>query len=328
MTTIKDVAKLAGVSFKTVSRVINGHPNVSDGVRQRVLRAIEDLDYRPNMVARALRRQKTEYIGLITDQIITTPFSGAIIKGAQEAAWKSNKLLLTVNTDGRAELETAAVNMLLERKVAGIIFAAMFHSEVEPPEDMREVPCVLVDCFARPAIHTSIVPDEMRGGYDATVHLLNRGHSRIAMINGKRGFPGTEGRLTGYRKALEERGIAYDEDLVSFGGWWQEDGYEQAHDLCRRLDRPTAIFCGNDRIAMGVYDALRALGLKIPDDIAVVGFDNMEVIAAHLHPGLTTMALPYYAMGQRAIEFLTDPAEDDMGKRILLPCPLIRRNST
>ena len=329
MTTIKDVANRAGVSFKTVSRVINGHPNVSDAMRERVSRAIEELDYRPNILARNMRIQKTEYIGLITDQIITTPFSGAIIKGAHEAAWNRNMILLTINTDGQKELEAEAVKMLLERQVAGIIFAAMFHQKVEPPSNISDVPCILVDCFAPRAALPSIVPDEMQGGYDATEHLLERGHRRIAMINGMFGYPGTIGRLSGYRKALEKHGVSYDDDLVSFGGWWQEDGYEVARKILGGSNRPTAIFCGNDRIAMGVYDALRELDLRIPEDVAVVGFDNMEVIAAHLKPALTTMALPYYAMGQRAIECLTDAdAPPNESMQIKMPCPLIRRAST
>ena len=146
MVTIKDVAADAGVSFKTVSRVINGHPHVTDAVRQKVLRAVEDLDYRPNIVARNMRTKKTDYIGLITDEIVTTPFSGAIIKGAQEAAWINGMILLTVNTNGRTELEEAAIEMLLERQVAGIILAAMFHRAVDAPANLGDVPTVLVDC--------------------------------------------------------------------------------------------------------------------------------------------------------------------------------------
>lgn len=330
MATIKDVAAHAGVSFKTVSRVINRHPHVTDAVRQKVLRAIEDLDYRPNIVARNMRTRKTEYIGLITDQIMTTPFSGAIIKGAQEAAWTNGIMLLTVNTDGQPELEAAAVNMLLERQVAGIAYATMFHKAVAPPAKLTEAPCILVDCFSANGELPAIVPDEKQGGYDATRHLLSRGHRRIAMINGKRGYPGTEGRLNGYRKALEGADLAFDEELVRFGDWWQEDGYHHACCLMKLHDPPTAICCGNDRIAMGVYAAVHELGAAIPDDVAVIGFDNMEVIAAHLRPGLTTMALPYYEMGQRAIEYLTGDRCDDLqnGRRIELPCLLIQREST
>lgn len=330
MATIKDVAAHAGVSFKTVSRVINRHPHVTDAVRQNVLRAIEDLDYRPNIVARNMRTRKTEYIGLITDQIMTTPFSGAIIKGAQESAWKNGIMLLTVNTDGQPELEVAAVNMLLERQVAGIAYAAMFHKSVAPPAELTDAPCILVDCFSANGGLPAIVPDEMQGGYDATRHLLSRGHRRIAMINGKRGYPGTEGRLNGYRKALEGAEIDFDEELVCFGDWWQEDGYHHARCLMKLHDPPTAICCGNDRIAMGVYAAVHELGARIPEDVAVIGFDNMEVIAAHLRPGLTTMALPYYEMGQRAIEYLTGDSCGGLqnGRRIELPCPLIKREST
>ena len=149
------------------------------------------------------------------------------------------------------------------------------------------------------------------------------------MINGKRGFPGTEGRLRGYKRALKGADLPFDVGLVRVGDWLQEDGYQHAHCLMSANDPPTAIFCGNDRIAMGVYDAVRDRGMRIPED-AVIGFDNMEVIAVHLMPGLTTMAVPYYEMGQRAIEYLThDRSEGELsGSRIKLPYALVRRGST
>ena len=328
MPTIKDVAKLAGVSFKTVSRVINNHPNVSAPVRQRVRQAITELDYRPNAVARDMRRQQSEFIGVITDRIITTPFSGAIIKGAQETAWQSEKLLMMVDTEGKPELAKAAVDMFLERKVAGIILATMFHMEVDPPANIREAPHVLVDCYAKDARMPAILPDEDQGGFDATEHLIKRGHERIALIDGPSEFPSSQGRMGGYRRALSQYGISPDDSLIRLSGWWQEHGYQEACHLLDRQDKPSAIFCGNDRIAMGVYDALRERNLEIPDDVAVMGFYNMEVIAAHLRPGLTTMELPYYAMGRRAIEFLTSAESRRAAGKMTVSCPLIIRAST
>ena len=332
MATIKDVAKAAGVSFKTVSRVVNNDPQVGDALRQRVLRAIEDLDYRPNMSARHMRTQRTQFLGLITDRIATTPFSGDLIKGAQEAAWRHGKILLSINTESHVDIENTAVNMMLERQVEGIVFASMYHRSVNPPEAIRSVPSILLDCYTEDRSLPAVVPDEFRGGLTATEHLLHKGHQRIAVINGKADFPATVGRFAGYQQALRNFGVAFDDNLVRFGGWWQEDGYQNALELMRMPDRPTAIFCGNDRIAMGAYDALRELGLSIPRDAAVVGFDNQEVISAHLKPRLTTIALPYYEMGFRAVESLVQNVSGNVNgsspEQIRVECSLIVREST
>ncbi|MCY3717922.1 MAG: LacI family DNA-binding transcriptional regulator [Anaerolineaceae bacterium] len=330
MTTLKDVARAAGVSAKTVSRVVNNDRHVSDALRQRVLRAIEDLDYRPNLVARHMRTQKTRLVGLVTDEIGTTPFSGNLLRGAQEAAWQHGLLLLACHTGGNPETEAHAVDLLLERQVEGIIFAAMYHREVHPPASLNRCPAVLLDCFVSDNRYPAVLPDERDGGYQATRHLLQRGCRRIAMINGKRGFPGAEGRAAGYRQALAGAGLELDDSLLVYGDWWQEHGYGHARRLLDRPQRPDAIFCGNDRIAMGVFDALRKCGLRIPQDVAVIGFDNMELIAAHSRPGLTTMALPHHEMGRLAMELLNRRFEGDstgIREPLRVPCPLVRRES-
>ncbi|MCE2489033.1 MAG: LacI family DNA-binding transcriptional regulator [Anaerolineae bacterium] len=331
MTTLKDVALAAGVSTKTVSRVVNNDRHVSDNLRQKVLRAIEDLDYRPNLVARHMRTKKTRLIGLVTDEIGTTSFSGNILRGAQEAAWQHGLLLLACHTGGNPETEAHTVDLLLERHVEGIIFATMYHREVCPPESLKNCPAVLLDCFVSDNRYPAVLPDECQGGYQATRHLLQRGRRRIAMINGKRGFPGAEGRAAGYRQALAEAGLPLDESLLVYGDWWQEQGFSQAQSLLQGPERPDAIFCGNDRIAMGVFDALRERNLQVPRDVAVIGFDNMEMIAAHSRPGLTTMALPHHEMGRLAMELLNHHIEggsSGKGEPLRVPCPLVRREST
>ena len=331
MPTLKDVARAAGVSPKTVSRVVNNDRHVSDALRQKVLRAIEDLDYRPNLVARHMRTQQTRLIGLVTDEIGTTPFSGNILRGAQDAAWQHGLLLLTCHTGGNSDIEALAVDLLLERQVEGILFAAMYHREVRPPARLQQSPAVLLDCFVSDDRFPAVVPDEHDGGYRATRHLLQRGRRRIAMITGKRGYPGTEGRVAGYRQALTEASLPFVDALVVYGDWWQEHGYQNALHLLDLEQAPDAFFCGNDRIAMGVYDALRERDLRIPQDVAVIGFDNMELIAAHLRPGLTTMALPHHEMGRRAMELLiraSSDQHDNATRPLRVSCPLVRREST
>jgi LacI family transcriptional regulator len=330
MATIKDVADLAGVSFKTVSRVINRSPNVRDEIRQRVLRAADALEYRPNLHARHMRTQRSKVFAFISDDIATTPFAGQIIQGAQVAAWQHEMLLLMFNTGGDPTVEAAGVESALERGVEGIIFATMYHRAVEVPKPAFRVPLVLVDCFARNGSPPSVVPDEVGGGFAATKLLLEKGHRRIAMINADQKYPAAAGRLHGYRKALKQFRIALDPQLVRTGGWWQDDGYEHALALLEMKPIPTGIFCASDRIAVGVYDALKEKGLKIPDDISVVGFDNQELLAAHTRPPLTTVSIPYFEMGSWAVDQLTHAGANlnrPVSGQVKLECPVVIRVS-
>jgi LacI family transcriptional regulator len=330
MATIKDVAKLAGVSFKTVSRVINRSPYVRDEVRQKVLRAADALEYRPLHHARQMRTQRSKVFALLSDSIATTPFAGQIIQGAQETAWQHEMLLLTFNTDGDPAVEAEAVEVALERGVEGIIFATMYHRAVLVPEAAFRLPLVLVDCFAGNGQVRSVVPDEFQGGRSATKLLLEKGHRRIAMINADQKYVAAVGRFSGYCVALEEFGVPIDPELVRTGDWWQEDGYQHALALLRRKQIPTAIFCANDRIAMGAYDALKEKGFRIPEDVSVVGFDNQELLAAHSRPPLTTVRIPFFEMGSWAIDQLIVAKSDgnpSAAGPVALECPLVLRAS-
>jgi LacI family transcriptional regulator len=328
MATIKDVAELAGVSFKTVSRVINRSPYVRDEIRQRVLRAADALEYRPHHHARHMRTQRSKVFAFMSDDIATTPFAGQIIQGAQEAAWRCEMLLLTFNTAGDAALEEAAVQIALEREVEGIIFAAMYHRAVQVPKDAFRRPLVLVDCFTRDSQVRSVVPDEVKGGMSATNLLLGKGHRRIAMFNADEKYPAAAGRFEGYRQALKDFGVPFKPELVRTGGWWQDDGYEHALALLQRKPIPTAIFCASDRIAMGAYDALKEKGLRIPEDISIVGFDNQELLSAHSRPPLTTVQIPYFEMGSWAVEQLLQvEANYDLSGPVKMECPLVVRGS-
>jgi LacI family transcriptional regulator len=330
--TMDDVAKRAGVSQTTVSFVLNHVTSVTiaDETKARVWSAAKELGYRPNAVAKGLRTRRTHIIGLITDTIAVTPFAGDIIRGAQEQAWQHNKLLLIINTGEQAELQTAAVEVLLERQVEGIIYATMYHRAVQVPPNVREVPVVLLDCYTEDRSLPSVVPDEVGGALRATQALLAKGHRRIGLINVGRRYPASIGRLQGYREALTAYDVAFDETLVRRGNTMADSGYGRALELMALPEPPTALFCATDRMAMGAYDALRELGRRIPDDVAVVGFDNQELIAAYLRPPLTTLALPHYAMGQWAVQHLLQLIDDDTGQPPLqhtLACEYIARAS-
>lgn len=323
--TIKDVASAAGVSFKTVSRVLNNDASVTDETRARVHAAVEKLDYRVHQSARQLRTKTSNTIGFVTDEIITTPHAVHIIRGAQQAAWKHRKLLLTVNTERDETIEAEAIERLLERGVDGIIYATMFHREVVIPKALASVPTVLLDCFDHSGAFASVVPDEFQGGRLATETLLAKGHTRIGLINVDNPVAG-EKRLAGFVSAHETAGVPVGRDLIRVGNSMADMGFSLTLELMGLEHPPTAFFCGNDRTAMGTYSALASLGLRVPEDVAVVGFDNEELIAAYLRPPLTTVALPHFEMGVWAVNKLIAPKKGKAAPH-RLECPLIRRAS-
>jgi LacI family transcriptional regulator len=328
-----DVARLAGVSRTTVSLVINDIPHASfpEDTRRRVWAAVEQLGYRPNAMARGLRSTRSHTLGLMTDDIATTPFGVDIIRGAQNAALAHKKMLLLFDTEGNDEVEQTAFETLRGWDIEGLIYATSHHRVVEPSIDLHSVPAVLVNCFAPDRSLPSVVPDEVQGGYAATEALLKRGHRRIGFINGIPDWPASIGRMQGYRRALGDYGVPYDESLFQSGDWFQESCYTATRALFALADPPTALFCGNDWMAMGAYDALKELGLAIPSQVALVGFDNREMIAAHMRPPLTTMALPYFEMGYWGVEYLIRATEADSRPaptQHLIACPLVLRAST
>ncbi len=331
-TTISDIARKASVGVGTVSRVLNHDPKVKDSTRQKVQSVIKKMGYQPSFTARSLRTQKTHVIGFIADAVATTPYAVNVIKGAQDAAWEKGKLLLVVDADNDAPRRERAIKTMLERKVEGVIYAAMFHQEVILTEDFKQIPTVLVDCYDSTRSFPSVVPNEVLGGQEATLKLIEANHKRIGLITVdqlKLGFPASIGRLMGYKQALAAHTIPYDAQLICEGAAGTAlSGYQHTLHLMQLAKPPTAIFCGNDQIAMGAYDALKSLGLLIPDDVSVVGFDNLEVIAPYLNPPLSTMALPHYAMGQWAINYLLSAIKKNAEPiQKVFPCPFIQRAS-
>lgn len=332
--TMGDVARLSGVSQTTVSFVINDTPNanISEKTRAAVLKAVEELGYTPNAIAIGLRKSQSRVIGFVTDEIATTPFAGQIIRGAQDSAREHQRLLMFMNVGLDAKTADPEIEILLGRQVDGIIFATMRHRIIEPSELLYQVPSVLLDCRAADDSLPSVVPDEFLGGYQATEALLQRNHRCIGMINTSENVPASQLRERGFRQALADYGIAVDEGLIFYGDDGDaKTGYDGAKALFSRYEHISALFCFNDRVAMGAYDALRQMRKRIPDDVAVIGFDNYELISANIHPELTTMQLPHYEMGRWAVESVLQMSENSHEKhppqQIMLPCPIVLRNS-
>jgi LacI family transcriptional regulator len=324
---MREVAAAVGVSVATVSLVVNNKKDARIGAatRRRVQEAIRELGYRPNALAKNLVQGSSRFIGLVADAIATTPFAGQIISGAQDEAWKHGFVLLVANTEGNESAEREAISMMLEHKVLGILYSTWFHRAAEIPVALRETDFVLVNCFSPDGDSTAVVPDEVQGGRTATDMLVDRGHRRIAFINTTTAAPARDGRLRGYREALDSAGIPFDPDLVFDAIPNQEGGYGCVADLLRH--QVTAVFCHNDRVAMGLYDGLRQHGLTIPHDMAVVGFDNQEVIAAHLRPPLSTVALPHYELGAAGVRLLLGLGESPDHALVKIECPPVERDS-
>ncbi|MFI8420114.1 LacI family DNA-binding transcriptional regulator [Streptomyces sp. NPDC085479] len=328
--TMSDVARRAGVSRTAVSFVLNDRPGaaIPDETRRRILAAIDELGYRPNAGARALAAQRSEWYGLITE-IVTAPFAVDVIKGAQDRAWLDRKFLLIAASEGDPAQEAAALDKLLEQRVEGLLYATTWHRAVTLPRAAREVPTVLINCYDAEGELPSVVPDEVTGGHRAARHLVEAGHRRIGLINLDPSIPAAVGRREGYERALREAGLPLDPALVVSGHATADGGYDAARELLDRADPPTALFCANDRMAMGAYDAIKERGLRIPDDVAVVGYDNQELIAAYLRPKLTTLALPFEEMGAKGVEMLAALAAGQPldTRRVTVDCPLLERSS-
>ncbi|MEZ4672525.1 MAG: LacI family DNA-binding transcriptional regulator [Anaerolineae bacterium] len=332
--TMGDVARLSGVSQTTVSFVINDVPNtsISEKTRAAVMKAVKELGYTPNAMAIGLRTSQSRVLGLVADEIAITPFGGYIIKGAQDAAREHGWLLMLMNSGKDASIEDEEISILLSRQVDGIILATMRHRIVEPPQLLYQIPSVLLDCRDEGNTLPFVVPDEFLGGYQATELLLKKGHRCVGMINTTEDVPSAKLREKGFLQALADYNVPDADDLVAYGDDGNaKTGYDGTKTLFSRYEDMTALFCFNDRVAMGAYDALRLMQKRIPEDVAVIGFDNYEIIAANLYPELTTMHLPLYEMGKWAAETVLQIAqstgETEATPQAMIPCPLVMRNS-
>ncbi|MDU0348295.1 LacI family DNA-binding transcriptional regulator [Actinomyces sp. MRS3W] len=330
---IRDVAREAGVSVTTVSHILNKVPyaRASEETRERVRATADRLGYGPNRMARGLRIQRSEMIGLLSEGIATTPHAGRIILGAQEAAREAGLTVVLINTTQSASAVEHDADALLRQDVDGVLYATMYHRVVEVPKRLADVPTVLVDAEEVSGRVPWVVPDEASGARVAMQELLSYGHRRIAFLNNTDDVPATHGRLAGYRESLEEAGISFDDSIVVARPSETPGGYEAAREALSFSPRPTALFCYNDRMAMGAYRAAAELGLRIPDDVSIIGFDNQEIVAEGLFPSLTTVALPHYEMGRwamdRLVAMLNNEVQDDAPDSAVLPCPLVRRES-
>lgn len=328
--TSQDVADRAGVSRSAVSLVLNGRGagNIAEDKQEAIRRAARELNYSPNSVALSLRHQRTRTIGLVTDEIATTAFGGKLLRGAADTAIAAGYLLLVIDTQRDDQQEAEAYDLLLDRRVDALIFAAMSMHPHQASPSMIDNPSVLANCYEPDRLLPSVCADEVEGGRTAARILLDQGHRDIRLLAGTPDVDAARLRIDGYRQALREVGAAVPEPVPA--GWTIQAGYAAAMQVLDRPDRPTGLLCANDRCAVGVALAAAQLGLSVPDDLSIVGYDDDENIAPDMHPLLTTVQLPHRAIGETAMRLLLDQLADPDAAQpppILLPCPPVLRDS-
>lgn len=330
--TSKDVAERAGVSRSAVSLVLNGRGkgNISDANQRAILAAARDLEYQPNAMAVGLRARRTMTLGVVTDSIGTTAFGGRILTGARQAALAEGYTLITaVDTDDRAELEEGAFELLTRRGVDGYLFAAMGMHERPTPKQLRQSAGVMLNCYDPHAYVPSVCADERPGGRAAAETLLAAGHRDIVWIGGSLDVIPARLRLAGYHDAMAAAGLPPRRPTI--GGWTIGDGYAAGMTVLQSEQRPSGILAANDRAAVGIALAAARLGIDIPRDLSLVGYDDDENIAGVMVPPLTTVRLPHEEIGEVGVRLLleriTDPASATPPPQVLVHCPLVRRES-
>jgi len=327
--TIRDVAERATVSITTVSHVINETRPVSDELRERVLAAMEELGYQPNLLARSLRRGETHTIGMIVPDS-ANPFFAEVARGVEDTSFEKGYSVILCNSDGDLEKELLYANVLVEKRVDGILLvAAGVSTEHIQTLQAGYMPVVVVDRQVPDAAVDSVLTDNARGGWLATCHLLDLGHRRIGCITGPSDVTPSAERITGYRQALEKNGVPVDETLVVRGDFQYESGYQATRQLLSTDDSVTAIFACNDLMAIGAIYAGVERGRQVPADLSVVGFDDVR-LASFAHPALTTVAQPKYEIGVVAATMLLERMQDlDVPpRRRVLDTELLIRQST
>jgi len=326
---IRDVAAAAGVSPTTVSHALSGARAINPETRVRVLEVAQKLGYSPDLLARGLRSSRTFTVGLLSDTIAVTPYAGLIISGAQDAAAEHQSVVLALDSTGDAQRELLGIRTLLDHRVDGLVYARMSHQSVSVPPELDGIPVVLANASSADLRFSSVVPNEKQIGLDATGHLLSFGHKRVGFSTVTENVPAAAGRQLGYRAAMKAAGLEVNESWISASTGDAKGGREAGRAILDRDDRPTAIFCFNDEMAMGVYQAANDLGLSIPDELSVIGVDDLQLITQALVPNLTTIALPHYQMGHWAVSqlFIQAEVKTDALKAEQLHCQLIQRES-
>lgn len=330
MANLKDVAKLAGVSTATVSRVINGSEKVSSDTKRKILKAIKTLDFKPSRVAQRLRYKdgKRKLIGLIVPDI-QNPFYVDVVRGVEDVTYANNFAILICNFAQNAEREKLYIELMQIESVDGLIVAPVDENDPKVINLIKSgLPVVCIDRGITSEPVDIVVVDNEQGAFNAVDYLISKGHKRIAHIAGLPNIPTSIQRLNGYKAALKKARIKFDENLVRFGDSKHVSGKNFTEELLNIPEPPTAFFTGNNLITLGALETIHSRGLKIPEEIAIIGFDDMPW-SISLNPPLTAVSQPGYDIGRSSAEMLFqriyDPNRSTV--KLELKTKLIKRNS-
>lgn len=341
MITVKELAKLCGVSPSTISNILNGKPNVGEETRQRVLQVVQETGYQPNYFASGMRKQNSKLISIIVEdlnQFTTPPIVGAIMTGCEEKGYKTILMDMRLYDrwkdtwfDDDEKLKTVLTPMIRETesiKADGCIYVAGHGRGIHYFPKQYSIPTVICYANSDKDRFPSVLIDDEKGGYDMGRFLLEKGHRRIAVLTGVENNMHSQKRLEGYQRALFEAGVPYNPSWTLHGNWKRECGYQMAERLLAL--QPTVIWCMNDQMAGGVYQYLYEHGIVVGKDISVAGYDNMEE-ASYMYPRLATNALPLKEIGRRSAEILIRMIEEEGWRpeciKTWVPCEMVQGNS-
>lgn len=331
--TLTDIAKKLKISPSTVSRALNNHPDISEETKVRVKELAEKLHYAPNPIAQSLKNNKTSTIGILVPEIKHDFFSSAI-SGIEEVAYQSGYTIILSQSNESFEREVVNTNALMHHRVAGIIVSISQHTKNGDHFQLlldRNIPLVFFDRVCEEIEANKVVIDDESSALSAVKYLLDNGYKKIAHFAGPKELDICKKRLSGYKSALENAGLNLNYDYILYGGLHESDGYRSMDELIIKNTIPDAIFCVNDPVAIGAFQRIKEAGLKIPQDIGIVGFSNNKITSL-VDPQITTVDQPSFEMGKKAaeilIEMIENPNKMKTPKTVVLNTKLIVRGST
>lgn len=326
--TLAQIAKAAGVSVSTVSRALsNGSYPLKEETRQRILKLAEEMEYKPNLVARSLQSNRSHQVGVIVDRM-QSPFAAATVQGIQDVLRQAGYSISIIYSNRDQDLTVEAIKSFYGRQVDGIlILNSWLHHYNDPILALQDRPFIFINRRFSNCLQNCVAPGDRINARLATQHLVNLGHRRIGFISGMGDWIEAQNRQAGYRDVLARNGLPIDETLMRPGDWGVDSGYRATQELLALAERPTAIFAASDMMAMGAIYAIQEAGLRIPRDVALVGYDDRD-FAAWIRPALTTIRMPSYEMGQAAArQMLRQFAGEELEDATQIPGKLIVRQS-
>ncbi len=331
--TITDIAKKLGISASTVSRALSDHPDIKEETKKKVQQLADEFYYKPNSIAQSLKNNRTTIIGVIVPEIKHDFFSSAI-SGIEEVAYHAGYTIIVCQSNENFEREVVNTNSLIHQRVAGIV-ASISQNTINGDHFKsvvaRGIPLVFFDRACSDVAVSKVIIDDAKSAFDAVSHLITKGYKRIAHFTGPKELDICKLRLKGYSKALSEFNLPVIESLICYGGLHEADGYNSMEELIKNNNLPDAIFAVNDPVAIGAFQRIKEAGLRIPEDIGIVGFSNNKITAL-VDPPLTTVNQPSFEMGKKSAELLIEMIESEKQSfkptTITLNTVLIIRSST